>query len=421
MTLEIFSQNFRGISDLSFSLDGTTFLVGDNSSGKSSALYLAAAIIRSSLSSSIHLEPGFSVGRYDFFSPYFDYAPVTLGYRAETEGGLVYKVVTLRLNKETHHPDVQRSSIVSSQFRFSIKKHGAKFLAKLDASPMDVTAFDPIAYHNGKSGYRRIQRTIRRGDINAPVAIFPVLEELSGSGNLDESVLDVVLVDLPNYRHVGPLRALPERMYDFERAFKARGAHFATMWQDIGWGSKNGAHLKDIVARFGKESGLFDEIDVHPVSKSIYDSPLFVSIKKNGKSFYINQVGIGVSQIIPVIVESLYALRLGKGPIVLLQQPELHLHPVAQAALGDLIFDLSQEGLNFVIETHSNFLIDRFRARVNERHESDDQRPIRILYFSGGDRGNLVRKIEVDRQGHLIDPPESYFAFFLSEFERTAF
>ena len=100
--------------------------------------------------------------------------------------------------------------------------------------------------------------------------------------------------------------------------------------------------------------------------KETRDKEQTVGTPENEASeFFVNMkdVGFGVSQAFPVMVESLLA---EPNSTVLVEQPELHLHPAAQAELGDLFLKSMDFGARFVIETHSENLLNRIRRRMAE-------------------------------------------------------
>lgn len=110
-------------------------------------------------------------------------------------------------------------------------------------------------------------------------------------------------------------------------------------------------------------------------------------------------VGIGISQVLPVLVMA-YASR---GKLLAMEQPEIHLHPALQAELGDVFIDsaLGERGNTFILETHSEHLILRLLRRVREGKLSADD--ISVLYVQPTGAGSQVLQIRVDEDGDFID------------------
>ena len=134
-------------------------------------------------------------------------------------------------------------------------------------------------------------------------------------------------------------------------------------------------------------------------------------IRLSGQSFNIENVGYGVSQVLPLVVEF---LSRKEGRRFAVQQPEVHLHPRAQAALGSLLFFLAAERKHtFLIETHSDFLIDRYRLEMNGSTEP----PLsQILFFSRTATGNQIVPIDISEKGHYpVEQPVAFRDFFVRE------
>ena len=128
--------------------------------------------------------------------------------------------------------------------------------------------------------------------------------------------------------------------------------------------------MKGKLVEFGKSSGLFQNIDVRNFGGSM-GNPFQLKVKVRGPNSNIIDVGYGVNQILPMLVNILDPpvprRPLLKMPFFLLQQPEIHLHPRAQAELSSLLATLANEGnRTFIVETHSDYMIDRARIEIRK-------------------------------------------------------
>ena len=134
-------------------------------------------------------------------------------------------------------------------------------------------------------------------------------------------------------------------------------------------------------------------------------------------------MGYGVSQVLPLITE---LLRQDAPQLMLLQQPEVHLHPSAAAALGSLLCEVvgpSTRGRKnrrqIVVETHSDFIIDRVRMAVRDNSAGLRPQDVSILYFKRKEHAVQIHSISVDRLGNIEDAPAGYRKFFLEELRRS--
>lgn len=411
----IYAWNFRGFNRLRIPLRGILFLVGDNSSGKSSILHLVSCVLTRDLEDLPALNEELSVGRYDYFSAYLGDKDVTFAYEFKNENGRVGKIVTVR-KQSSGVPKVMRCSLLVGRTLATIKRYGNNLRKKITEVHEDEDFDKLFEIHNIDKDFKKSDKSSRRNvEPNSPLALVDCFDDKVID---DKNLFEAFTSSLPAVRHIAPVRGLPERFYDFKRTLTSSGKHFAVMWQDLKGKRTEQQFAK--VRQFGKDSGLFDDIHVEPLSKRIDDAPLIVRIEKQGREFFLNQVGVGLSQVVPVLVEAIFACLNSKHQVIQYQQPELHLHPIAQAELGSFFYStIGRSGCVLLIETHSNFLIDRFRSEI--RDDKNESPPTSIYFCENSDTGNKFTEILVDSGGCLIEPPPSYFRFFVSEFSRTIF
>jgi predicted ATPase len=164
--------------------------------------------------------------------------------------------------------------------------------------------------------------------------------------------------DIKKIRHVSPLRAYPKRYYLVDS--DALNENFETDSE-----SERIVKLfrenKELLANVNEWLNyLGQNIEIEKIHESVYQ---ILSSNRNLKTDLTN-VGFGLSQILPVLVEPLVA---NEGDIVILQQPEIHLHPKAQSVLGDFfIWVAKKRKITLFIETHSEYLLRRVRRRTAE-------------------------------------------------------
>ena len=170
-----------------------------------------------------------------------------------------------------------------------------------------------------------------------------------------------------------PVRSRPKRTYDPTREFDDPEGSDVPMYlmRIEATDKQNWEALKTQLVEFGRNSGLFENIDVKNFGRSL-GAPFQLQVKVRGPKANITDVGYGVSQILPILVQILNS-SISKNAqhdpmqsfFSLLQQPEIHLHPKAQAELSSLLVKLAnKDDQSFIVETHSDYMIDRARIEI---------------------------------------------------------
>jgi hypothetical protein len=135
--------------------------------------------------------------------------------------------------------------------------------------------------------------------------------------------------------------------------------------------------------------------------------------KARGSSVEVafNDVGFGISQMLPIIVQSVASEK----KIITIEQPEVHIHPRLQAEIGDLLVETMQtNGHQFLVETHSEHLILRLRKLVREKKLKPQD--LCVLHVSRGKHGAEVQRIHVGDDGSFLDEwPGGFFPERLRE------
>jgi predicted ATPase len=152
------------------------------------------------------------------------------------------------------------------------------------------------------------------------------------------------------------------------------------------------------------------------VDKGKLGHELKVSLAEGRPNQDLTHVGVGVSQVLPILVMSLIADR---DATLIFEQPELHLHPKVQTRLADFFLSIVLTGKQCLIETHSEYLINRLRYRA----AADDQgnrvtKNLRVYFVEKADGSSEFREVKVNEYGAILDWPEGFFD--QSQFESEA-
>ena len=214
-----------------------------------------------------------------------------------------------------------------------------------------------------------------------------------------------------------PIRSRPKRTYDPIREFDdPEGSDIPMFLMRIeATQQKEWEKLKAQLVEFGKSSGLFQNIEIKNFGRSL-GSPFQLKFKVRGPNANIVDVGYGVSQILPILVNILN-VNPYEMTFSLLQQPEVYLHPRAQAELSSLLGKLANAGnRSFIVETHSDYMLDR--ARIEIRKGNIRPEDVSLIYFEPKGRVVNVHNIGFDKMGNMENVPPHYRQFFLKESKR---
>ncbi len=227
--------------------------------------------------------------------------------------------------------------------------------------------------------------------------------------------------------YLGPLRESPLRVYSwsgaqptdvgsrgksFVNAILASGAQGNTIKRGQGVKSLS---LAEYVAWWLKKLKLVHEFRVKPVAKGSRLYEVRVRRFPTSPEALITDIGFGVSQILPVLVLCFYA---PEGSTIILEQPEIHLHPAVQSGLADVLIDAHKKrGVQILLESHSEHLLYRLQRRVAEEKITDRELGLYFCKAYGG-HSNLT-PLNIDPFGVIHNWPEDFFGDTFGEIAAT--
>lgn len=400
-------QNYRcfGSEEQTARLAPLTLLVGPNSTGKTSFLALIRAlwdVAFREVAPNFREEP-FDLGSFgdivhsrgsrtttpNSFAAGFEYCPMP-----DLHAGTIWFDATFEDRQTSPFPVLRRIADEEASLELRAREHRrmGKFQLYTSVELRDADRIIlPDDYPAGVAEYLRYVLSEERGYMMRPVANAPIRSRPHRTYNPIALEQDIGGAYVPSYL-AGLYRRNPDE------------------WQLLRSGLEN----------FGQASGLFDEISVRSSGKSDGD-PFQIQIRKFGKRRKgpwrnLIDVGYGISQALPILTE---LLRSDMPTIFLLQQPEVHLHPQAQAALGTLFCQVAAGGRQLVVETHSDYIIDRVRMDVRDGKTDLKPEDVSVLYFEPRDLHVKIHSIRIDQAGNVLDAPLSYGKFFMAETRRS--
>lgn len=219
--------------------------------------------------------------------------------------------------------------------------------------------------------------------------------------------------------HLGPLRQEPRNLYSSDPPLHMadvgpRGERTIECLRRFGRDKvtvplpgSEGLHpatLIDAVVRWARHLELTDALAIDRQSKYGTVFTVTTSATENAVQADLNNVGVGVSQALPVIV---LCMAAPLGATILVEQPELHLHPAVQTKLADLVAACSKTGRQLLIETHSEHLVNGLRLLVADKRLSTKQ--LAVVYVSRDELGAEIRPITIGDDGSISHWPPGFF------------
>jgi predicted ATPase len=119
-------------------------------------------------------------------------------------------------------------------------------------------------------------------------------------------------------------------------------------------------------------------------------------------------VGFGITQILPIVVA---ALSASQNDILLIENPEVHLHPAGQAQMGQFLAEVASAGVQIIVETHSDHVLNGIRRSVKSGKLTPEQVVIHFFVPRGGNSAQIVSPT-MARNGNLDAWPEGFFDQF---------
>ncbi len=211
--------------------------------------------------------------------------------------------------------------------------------------------------------------------------------------------------------YIGPIRENPERYYSITGEVAESVGFKGEFVPYLLKKSKEELGLRDYklidldkkvqkwLMKFEMAKGI--EIKQHKEIEliSIFLREFFSGVKVN-----LTDMGFGTSQVLPIILEGFLSDR---DPVLMIEQPEIHLHPKAQSVLGDLFIEIANEDKTIIVETHSEHLIRRIQRRIAENKISKDD--VIFYYVNIGKEGSKLQELKIDEDGFIENIPEGFF------------
>jgi len=178
---------------------------------------------------------------------------------------------------------------------------------------------------------------------------------------------------------------------------------------------RNKIAFQEIIAYWLKELGLIQSFSIKEIAEGSNLYQAIVKRDEESPEAFLTDVGFGVSQVLPALVLLYY---VPEGSTVLMEQPEIHLHPSVQSNLADVILQVAKHrNIQVIIESHSEHLLRRFQRRIAEEQYPADELK---LYFCDSVQGeSKLSDLNIDLFGEIRNWPENFFGDEMTEIAET--
>ena len=206
--------------------------------------------------------------------------------------------------------------------------------------------------------------------------------------------------------YLGPLREQPRHRYTWEGDHpKGIGQEGEKAISALLSGRIRRLSIDEQILSWLQRLELIDSYDVLPASDTSRDYEFLVKKYKDGPEVRLTDVGFGVSQVLPVLILCYYA---PEGSILILEQPEAHLHPKVQSELADVLIDVvKNRNVQIILESHSAHLLHRLQRRIAEEQMSAADTAFYFCQINDGT--SEIERLKVDEYGNIRNWPQNFF------------
>lgn len=437
MLTSLHIKNFKAWKDTGhIRLAPLTVIFGANSAGKSSLGHLLLALKQTTLSTDrkrpLHLGD--------------DHALIDLGTFAECLHNHDLKnPLEFSLGWKTQSKDLKvRDPLTKSEF----SGDELKLAVTLSADAKEQPIVDKLGYQllrqkstalavnynravNGKpeifsDEYKLVRNMGKPWPLDDPDKFYRISDQSRARFQNAEFLSDFALnteAVLNSVYYLGPLREHPKRIYSWsgetpesvgQKGEFAVAAILAASAQDrkLNRGPKNRLHRFDaFIAQWLKDLGIIESFSVKPVAEGRKEYEVLVKTHAAASEVKITDVGFGVSQVLPALVEVFYC---PPNSTIWMEQPEIHLHPQVQAELADVFISATQARENskerhvqLIVESHSEHFLNRLQRRVAEGAVKAEH--VAIYFCRRSASATELQPLSLNMFGEIENWPPNFF------------
>jgi predicted ATPase len=421
-------KNFKCFKEVNVKLSKITLLTGANSSGKSSFLYSILAMLQSE-NFPFYLSPNgefIDLGSFEEISFKNNHkqsveivVDLNESFSYHYKGPIKIKTVWIE-NPKNKLPQLDELIISSKELQIIISKKEknyyfsisdnndtgyvlnklrAAFLAIKEISKAEkvITSKNIIEIKN--ASFNSVNAILESTFFNSPFYFFSKYLQF-----FDDSFKNLK----EHFNFIGSFREPPQRTY-YQKSkpdSKINISGVGYIDQILDWEETNTDKFKELNALL-KQLKLLTQIKSRKMRGGRFE--LKIRTNKSGILASLTDVGFGVSQFLPIIVSD---LQLPDNSLLIMSQPEIHLHPEIQATLGDYVTkQIKNKKRQYIIETHSEYLLNRIRLNIVKGTLS--QSDVSVYYLNNTIEGTQVHSITFTKNGTIQGAPSEFFNTYM--------
>lgn len=448
---KIFLENFKAFRQAEFELKPITILVGPNNSGKSTLIQSIILIQQTLLgvgNSAINLNGIKNFGNFndlvnqksgnkeirigfdfadgtsikftvaeedsnvfikDFFcnTAEFKYSLIDLNMNDYDKGSVSY---SQKCNIEFDQETLVKNKIPAYQVEPIFYRD--KFFLKI--SDIGESKILVKQYFEDLFNSERLNKNYKFKNMKGDKTLDKIMNILSFYSNiikLSNDFYKKLEFCFSNIQYIGPLRHPADRFYE-KGSFNyvgVMGEHAVQILAD-------NPKVKDDVENYFADMDIANNLNIL-INNNDKTFEFRVKMKNTDDEVNFADIGFGASQVLPIIVQSSMSNRglFNRESLIIIEQPELHLHPKVQASLADFFVELASDEHKFLLETHSDYLLERLRYNIIDGKIPTEDVAIYYIEQNEAKKCSTITKIDINSKGQYTNLPEDYITNFKLE------
>jgi len=430
-------ENFKCFPDSSIDFGKITLLTGANSSGKSSFMNSFLGVLQSKGFPFSYSTNGSYIDMGDYVEMVLDHdssKEIVIGFQVQ-EGSRLFEI-NLKMSKsdDSSMPKVVGFTCSSDYFSFDIEGdlYGGLFRYSLDYSPSKNP--NSLVSNEEKRKYI-ISKLLKDGSVNKDESdeLISYLIELGKELHIHDDQFDIhsqdtakdgrtkVLLQViaevtfalrhlnDHFNYVASYRTPPGRTY-LERPTEKKLGPFGDGFVDLllSWIKTDKDKFDRVIATLRKLE-ILNDIKIDQMLGGSFN--VLIKTAESGPFSSLYDVGFGVSQILPIVIAD---MELGDQSTLYAAQPELHLHPSVQAEFASYMMQqVASCSKRYIIETHSEYLLNRIRLGIVKGIISEDD--VKVYYLQMVNGKSTISPLSFTKNGQILGAPDDFFKTYMMD------